>query len=48
MPGGGQRLLQKSHGIHYTIVNGTVLMEQNEHTGAYPGRLLTTPACLAN
>jgi N-acyl-D-aspartate/D-glutamate deacylase len=44
LPGGGQRLMQKSRGIHYTVVNGTVLMEKNEHTGAYPGRLLRTPA----
>ncbi len=40
LPGGGQRLKQGSRGIHYTIVNGTVLMENNEHTGAYPGQLL--------
>ena len=44
LPGGGPRLMQKSRGIHYTVVNGTVLMENNEHTGAYPGQLLRTPA----
>jgi len=44
LPGGGPRLMQKSRGIHYTVVNGTVLMEQNEHTGAYPGQVLRTPA----
>ena len=44
LPGGGPRLMQKSRGIHYTIVNGSVLMEKNEHTGAYPGQLLRTPA----
>ena len=48
LPGGGQRLLQKSNGIHYTIVNGAVLMENNEHTGVYPGQLLRTPAYQAN
>jgi N-acyl-D-aspartate/D-glutamate deacylase len=44
LPGGGPRLMQKSRGIHYTVVNGTVLMEKNEHTGAYPGQLLRTSA----
>jgi N-acyl-D-aspartate/D-glutamate deacylase len=44
LPGGGQRLSQGSRGIHYTIVNGTVLVENNEHTGAYPGRMLRTSA----
>jgi N-acyl-D-aspartate/D-glutamate deacylase len=44
LPGGGPRLMQKSRGIHYTVVNGTVLMEKNQHTGAYPGQLLRTPA----
>ncbi len=40
LPGGGPRLMQHSKGIHYTIVNGTVLVENNQHTGAYPGQLL--------
>ena len=44
LPGGGQRLVQQSRGIHYTIVNGTVLVENNEHTGAYPGELIRTEA----
>ena len=44
LPGGGQRLLQLSRGIHYTIVNGTVLVENNEHTGAFPGQLLRSSA----
>lgn len=44
LPGGGQRLMQRSRGIHYTIVNGMVLMEQNEHTGVFPGQLLRTGA----
>ena len=44
LPGGGQRLQQGSRGIHYTIVNGTVLMENNKHTGAYPGQLLRNSA----
>ncbi len=27
-------------GIHYVVVNGTVVLEQGEHTGALPGRVL--------
>jgi hypothetical protein len=34
------RLLQRASGIHYTIVNGTVLLERSQHSGAYPGRVL--------
>ncbi len=44
LPGGGPRLTQQSSGIYYTIVNGTVLVENNEHTGAFPGQMLRTPA----
>jgi N-acyl-D-aspartate/D-glutamate deacylase len=40
LPGGGQRLMQYADGIHYTIVNGAVLTEHGQHTGAYPGKLL--------
>ena len=38
------RLIQQSSGIHDSIVNGTVLVEDNEHTGPYPGQMLRTPA----
>lgn len=40
LPGGGARLKQLSEGIEWTIVNGQVLIERGEHTGAYPGRVL--------
>jgi N-acyl-D-aspartate/D-glutamate deacylase len=40
LPAGEPRLLQRATGIEYTIVNGTVLLERGEHTGALPGRLL--------
>ncbi len=43
LPGGARRLKQKSVGIKATIVNGEVLMRNNEHTGALPGRLLRGP-----
>jgi N-acyl-D-aspartate/D-glutamate deacylase len=43
LPAGAPRLKQKSTGIMATIVNGQVLMRNNEHTGALPGRLLRGP-----
>ena len=43
LPAGAPRLKQKSTGILATIVNGQVLMRNNEHTGALPGRLLRGP-----
>ena len=30
----------KAEGIHYTMVNGEVLLEKGTHTGSYPGRVL--------
>lgn len=43
LPSGAPRIKQKTDGIKATIVNGQVLMRDNEHTGAYPGRLLRGP-----
>ncbi len=40
LPGGVKRLIQRAEGIDATIVNGTILMENGEHTGDLPGRLL--------
>lgn len=40
LPGGLTRLRQRAVGVDYTIVNGEVLLEDGEHTGAYPGRAL--------
>jgi N-acyl-D-aspartate/D-glutamate deacylase len=40
MPAGAGRYVQRSEGYACTLVNGTVLMEDGEHTGALPGRLL--------
>jgi N-acyl-D-aspartate/D-glutamate deacylase len=39
-PGGGWRIRELAQGIHYTIVNGQVLLEDGRHTGALPGRVL--------
>lgn len=43
LPAGAPRIDQKSDGIMATIVNGQVLIRNNEHTGAHPGRLLRGP-----
>ena len=39
-PRGAARIRQKAVGIRATVVNGAVLMRDNEHSGAYPGQLL--------
>src|SRR5579871_212791 len=39
-PAGGWRMKEPAAGIHYTIVNGEVLMEDGKHSGALPGRVL--------
>jgi N-acyl-D-amino-acid deacylase len=40
LPGGGTRLGLEAQGIDYTIVNGQVLLDQQKHTGAYPGQVV--------
>jgi N-acyl-D-amino-acid deacylase len=40
LPGGAQRVIMKPVGMHTTIVAGEVLLENGEHSGALPGRLL--------
>ncbi|MDH3445443.1 MAG: amidohydrolase family protein [Deltaproteobacteria bacterium] len=40
LPGGEKRLTQRAIGVKMTIVNGKVLVEDGEHTGDYPGRVL--------
>jgi N-acyl-D-amino-acid deacylase len=40
LPAGGKRLKQTADGIHFSIVNGTVLLQDNEPTGDLPGRLV--------
>jgi N-acyl-D-amino-acid deacylase len=39
LPGGAKRRKQLARGIEWTVVNGQVLMEKGEHTGAYPGKV---------
>ena len=39
-PAGAWRMKEMATGVHYTVVNGEVLLEHGQHTGALPGRLL--------
>ncbi len=40
LPGGAWRMKQLAEGVHYTIVNGQVLLDHGRHTGALPGKVL--------
>jgi N-acyl-D-amino-acid deacylase len=40
LPAGAKRLKQTADGIRHTIVNGEVVLSDNVHSGATPGRLL--------
>jgi N-acyl-D-aspartate/D-glutamate deacylase len=40
LPAGAKRLKQKCDGMKATVVNGRILLRDNEPTGALPGRLL--------
>jgi N-acyl-D-amino-acid deacylase len=40
LPGGEKRLIQRALGVKMTMVNGEVLVEDGEHTGVFPGRVL--------
>ena len=44
LPGGGRRLVMPAQGIEYTIVNGQVLYEHGNHSGAMPGTVLRSNA----
>jgi len=39
-PNDGWRMRELAEGIHYTVVNGEVLLEKGTHTGAHPGRVI--------
>jgi N-acyl-D-aspartate/D-glutamate deacylase len=39
LPGGATRRKQLAQGIAWTLVNGEVLIEEGEHTGALPGKV---------
>ena len=40
LPAGGRRMVMPARGVQYTIVNGEVLYEDQQHTGALPGQVL--------
>lgn len=40
LPSGATRRKQLATGIEWTLVNGQVLLEEGEHTGALPGRVV--------
>jgi N-acyl-D-amino-acid deacylase len=46
-PSHGWRIRELAQGIHCTIVNGKILLENGEHVGAYPGRVLRNALYLA-
>jgi N-acyl-D-amino-acid deacylase len=39
-PADGWRIKEEAEGVDYTIVNGQVLLDHGEHTGALPGRVV--------
>ncbi len=43
LPAGARRLKQQSTGLLATVVNGEIVLRNNEHTGALPGQLLRGP-----
>jgi len=45
---GGVRVKREAIGIDYVLVNGEVLLESGEHTGALPGQVLRGPLYQAN
>ena len=47
LPAGARRLKQKATGFMASVVNGEVVLRNNEHTGALPGKLLRGPLARA-
>jgi len=43
LPSGSKRVKQYADGMLATIVAGAIVMKENEHTGALPGRLIRGP-----
>jgi N-acyl-D-amino-acid deacylase len=35
-------------GVEYVLVNGTVVLDEGQHTGAKPGKVLYGPGCSKN
>jgi N-acyl-D-amino-acid deacylase len=47
-PNGAMRIREPAQGIHMTVVNGQILLEDGKHSGALPGRVLRNPYYRAN
>jgi N-acyl-D-amino-acid deacylase len=47
LPAGAKRLKQTAEGMLATVVAGEILLKNNEHTGALPGRLIRGPLAQA-
>ena len=47
-PRGARRIRTLAEGIKCTIVNGQVLIEDGEHTGALPGKVMRNALYHAN
>jgi len=47
-PTGAKRIKEPAQGIHMTIVNGQILLEDGKHTGNLPGRVLRNTYYHAN
>ena len=47
-PAGGWRIRELAEGVKCTIVNGEVLIEDGEHTGALPGRVMRNALYVSN
>lgn len=45
LPGGGRRLVVTARGVEYTVVNGQVLFERGQDTGARAGQVLHSAHC---
>ena len=43
LPAGAKRLKQFADGLKATVVNGEIVLKDNQHTGALPGRILRGP-----
>ena len=39
-PANGWRIREQAEGVHYTVVNGEVLIEDGKHTGNLPGQIV--------
>ncbi len=48
LPAAGRRLVQRAHGYRMTVQNGTVIAEDDQATGALPGRLIRGPQAAPN